>query len=1550
MSETRLELQIVAESKAATKALDALIDSLGRVQSAVQKAFTFNTAGNVQSKVKDMFSGMESAAKSTSAKVKKEFEKALNPSVAGGKTKLGGQIEEEAEQTVKTVTSANEQIASSVKKTAEEYATFTSKLDLLQMKYDGLKSKLNEGITSGKFDSEKIANYSLQMQHVQEQIENVKKSAKEDWVSALEKGADKAGDSAKSLKERLKELFATSSGAKKHMGGLISSFARIAKYRFLRAVLKEITEGFKFGFENMYQYAKYVGHSFAPAVDSAKDALFKMKNSIGAALAPAIQMLIPYLVQAVNWFINLLNIVNQFLSLLRGQSTWTRATNASASTLDKVKDSAKGASASVKELKGLLADWDELNIIQQETGGGGGGGGRTKADEDLSKYGLLFEEVDMFDEKVQNLFNKFKTIIGWIQDHMDEIKTIALEIGAAILAWNISKGFGGILGLLAGVAAFALTAKITFDITMLLDNAYLESGEEGYLVANVLETALGAVIAKQIMSQLVGKENAAKAGAISAGVVLTISALADIIAALGHTDVSALSKENLSLAVLSGLKVGATAMWLAKTFGHFGIMQSGLIGVGATGLVLGAEIGLKAVLGTDADLSGITNENIEAILLGSGIFGVGVAALTKTFGKTLGASALKTGLGATIGTGLALAAAIDLKALLSGKVDAEQINEVSARSALLGASSIASYVYTGATQFLKQGTGQAAGTAAAMAIATGLAISAALDIKALLSGEVDDSAITEKAIISTMKLSAALAAFGVGTLKNVSSIGLSGALGVGGAILGTGLMVSAGIGIKAVLDGNVDTEDITGTVIESAIEAIGGSATLGFSIFKGIAGYNTVDAIKAAGWTVYSTMMFVGAGIGIKMVIDSGAIDKGAINEKTIAGIITTAVGVGGGLGSLVHLLGVGAIGALSTGAIAAVATGLVVYGVVSIAIAAKKDGIKWGNQEATYEQIDAYVTSNMFSHEIDIKPTLKLINANITKADEADENVRTALQAVLPTMNVINLGLADKGTYSTLMTDMFGEDGNGGAFKKIQDDINEKKRTITTTLTMVPVIGQTGEDKTSEVLGAGLKALTDIDEYFTNKGNEIGNLLKKGIEGSLDDLGEETLKKLLEEFNETTRAFSEGKLIGKSTSELQTSFSKFFGDGGIKDVRDLTKDSFAELLGVFSNYRKELQDGLEGNYIRTAEAYKGMASFYASRGQKGDDELSKYYIGLYDDLIYSLKSGVVQNKVDELSATGKQILIDSLSGIVTEDSFNGGRVFRFSQFKQFLENGYFKDMKGAITDASVASFKGKDTWKEFLWSAIGLGEFGSNLSSLGINPEDILSPTLLNNMKNEFRKIIIDNFWGTDTADTIIKGLFEDSELGDGEGSGSGGGGGGNVVEYELDIDESSFAEPVPAADMSLLTESVDTAATNVQDAVNKIRAAFQSLNGLAFSFSGDMYSGSYSVTMPTVAMAANGGLFSAGELFIARESGPEMVARMGNKSTVANNNQIVAGIAGGVASGQSEQNALLRQQNDLLRRILEKESTVRLEPSAMLGKVNRRSEEMYARNTGRG
>ena len=99
------------------------------------------------------------------------------------------------------------------------------------------------------------------------------------------------------------------------------------------------------------------------------------------------------------------------------------------------------------------------------------------------------------------------------------------------------------------------------------------------------------------------------------------------------------------------------------------------------------------------------------------------------------------------------------------------------------------------------------------------------------------------------------------------------------------------------------------------------------------------------------------------------------------------------------------------------------------------------------------------------------------------------------------------------------------------------------------------------------------------------------------------------------------------------------------------------------------------------------------------------------------------------------------------------------------------------------------------------------------------------------------------------------------------------------------------------------------------------------------------------TLTAKASGGFVDSGDIFVANENGvPEMVGSFGNRTAVANTDQIVAGIASGVASANQEQNALLRQQNALLRSILEKDSSVRIGASAELGRVTRQSLNMYS------
>ena len=128
---------------------------------------------------------------------------------------------------------------------------------------------------------------------------------------------------------------------------------------------------------------------------------------------------------------------------------------------------------------------------------------------------------------------------------------------------------------------------------------------------------------------------------------------------------------------------------------------------------------------------------------------------------------------------------------------------------------------------------------------------------------------------------------------------------------------------------------------------------------------------------------------------------------------------------------------------------------------------------------------------------------------------------------------------------------------------------------------------------------------------------------------------------------------------------------------------------------------------------------------------------------------------------------------------------------------------------------------------------------------------------------------------------------------------------------------------------ELVATLTDKVRDAWNTVARAWNN-NSLLIQLG----------TLPTF---AQGGFPEAGQLFIANESGPELVSTMGGQTAVANNDQIVAGITNGVARANSEQNELLRQQNALLVELLKKDFV--LSPSVGLGQVISRSNTLYGR-----
>ena len=95
-----------------------------------------------------------------------------------------------------------------------------------------------------------------------------------------------------------------------------------------------------------------------------------------------------------------------------------------------------------------------------------------------------------------------------------------------------------------------------------------------------------------------------------------------------------------------------------------------------------------------------------------------------------------------------------------------------------------------------------------------------------------------------------------------------------------------------------------------------------------------------------------------------------------------------------------------------------------------------------------------------------------------------------------------------------------------------------------------------------------------------------------------------------------------------------------------------------------------------------------------------------------------------------------------------------------------------------------------------------------------------------------------------------------------------------------------------------------------------------------------------------ATGG-FPTGDIFVANEAGPELVGTINGKTAVSSNQEIT-GIADAVYNTGEEEATLLREQNQLLRQLLAKNTNISLAPNVAAGRWVAQASNAYRKATG--
>lgn len=339
-----------------------------------------------------------------------------------------------------------------------------------------LSGSFSDGV--GKYNVESIGagvrKNAAEMVSAYKQLRSELNQIKENNAERLQKIADgfrKIGNSGSYMTSKLRH--STFEDLNKQLGRLEDNFTRAGErssffvsaikntivYGSISAVIREINNSFKVGTDNLYQYSKAIDGSFANSMDRLASTLLYLRNSIGAAIAPLSNTFAPVLESITDKVVEFVNKINQLIAKLSGASTWTKAVKTQT-------EYAEATTESAEAVKNLLAGFDELNVIQSQSGG--------SAALNVPDYGSMFEEVSIeeidkdvaeFADKLIEGFDKAKKVMEDLGIDMDDLWSVAKNVGIAIAGWKITQTlFSGIASLIQNFDKLRVPIGITLAV------------------------------------------------------------------------------------------------------------------------------------------------------------------------------------------------------------------------------------------------------------------------------------------------------------------------------------------------------------------------------------------------------------------------------------------------------------------------------------------------------------------------------------------------------------------------------------------------------------------------------------------------------------------------------------------------------------------------------------------------------------------------------------------------------------------------------------------------------------------------------------------------------------------------------------------------------------------------------------------------------------------------------------------------------------------------------------------------------------------------------
>lgn len=235
--------------------------------------------------------------------------------------------------------------------------------------------------------------------------------------------------------------------------------------------------------------------------------LKSLAQSFGSLFLPVLVKIMPYLQAFVELLGEAIVAVAAFFGVEIQKVDWgvssglggvtdsaEDATGALGDTADAVGDTTKA----LEDLKKATIGIDELNVISppSNSGGSGGGGGASGGGSGGSGFGDL--DVDsLWDESI---FSGIQSQVDEIKKKMEEWMPVIEGIGIALGLWSIAKFLNNIgtalsqMDLLSKVIATVAIATIEAVLVFKFADDYLETGSLTSLIGEAIATALGSYL------------------------------------------------------------------------------------------------------------------------------------------------------------------------------------------------------------------------------------------------------------------------------------------------------------------------------------------------------------------------------------------------------------------------------------------------------------------------------------------------------------------------------------------------------------------------------------------------------------------------------------------------------------------------------------------------------------------------------------------------------------------------------------------------------------------------------------------------------------------------------------------------------------------------------------------------------------------------------------------------------------------------------------------------------------------------------------------------